>query len=104
MVTIATCMSLIVVLGVTADAEAATDIVVATGDTEVRVEAANDLLQISSLKSVQTGSDWMAGLTEKSPIPLVASINVEGRNLPVRWRFAGIRESRGPAPGIAFPV
>ncbi len=50
MVTIAPCMSLILVLGVTADAGAATDIVVATGDTEVRVEAANDLLQISSLK------------------------------------------------------
>jgi alpha-galactosidase len=92
----ATWFGVLALFGITANVAAGGSIVFASGDTEVRVEAAKDLLQVASLKCVPTGLDWIAGAAENASIPLIAFIEIEGRQVPVRWRFTGIEKSSTP--------
>ncbi|MGA2255186.1 MAG: alpha-galactosidase [Thermoguttaceae bacterium] len=61
--------------------------VVATADTEIRVEASDDSLRLRCLRSLPAGTDWTAGAAAPAPVPLIPSIEMAGRTLPVRWRF-----------------
>ncbi len=60
---------------------------VATGDTELRVEAGDDTLRLLGLRSLPAGTDWAAGPASAAPVPLIPSIEMGGHTLPVRWRL-----------------
>ena len=68
--------------------------VVATGDTELRVEAGDDTLRLHGLRPLPAGTDWIAGAAEAAPVPLIPSIEMDGRRLPVHWRAAEQRKDR----------
>ena len=63
--------------------------VVASGDTEIRVEAGDDTLRIHSLKTLPAGSNWIPGAATAARVPLIASIEMGGRTLPLHWRIVG---------------
>lgn len=79
---------LIAATGIGADRPAnKAEAVVATGDTELRVEAGDDTLRLLGLRSLPAGTDWTAGSASAAPVPLIPSIEMDGRTLPVRWRL-----------------
>jgi len=61
--------------------------VVATGDTELHVDAGDDRLCVCGLRSLPAGTDWIASDSSAATIPLMASVEMDRRSLPVHWRL-----------------
>jgi len=62
--------------------------IVATGDTELRVEAGEDRLCLYGLRSLPRGTGWIAAAPAATAIPLIAFAEMGGKTLPVHWRLA----------------
>ncbi len=61
--------------------------VVATGDTELHIKVGDDTLCLLGLRSKPARTGWTAGPAAAAPVPLIASIEMGGRTLPVHWRL-----------------
>src|SRR5690242_3571224 len=87
------CLSMMMQSGASAAAPGAT---LATEDTVLRVEARQNRVALVSLKSPQTGWDWIAAPADQENgnhapelLPLIDSAQVEGRSTPLAWKFVG---------------
>ncbi|MCY3023353.1 MAG: alpha-galactosidase [Planctomycetota bacterium] len=77
-------------------AEPESRITVSSEDTIVQVEARANALAITSLKCSQTGFDWIAANAEPLPLPLIQSVEVDGKAVPLRWQFKQATVTEGP--------
>src|SRR5215475_5997515 len=69
-----------------ADAQPAS---LATSDTEIQVEAADNKLKLSILKSARMNWNWVAG----SEMPFINSAEVNEKTLPLSWKFKRLNDS-----------
>ena len=66
-------------------APASKRITLATSDTQIQVEAHDNLLRVASLKNLKTGTEWIS--SSQAAIPLIASVDLDGKSTPISWRF-----------------
>jgi hypothetical protein len=64
-------------------AAASTLATLATADISVQVEAQDSRLKLLALKSVQSGWNWASG----NKLPLISFVDVNGRKVPIDWKF-----------------
>ena len=62
---------------------------VSTQDTLLQIEAGDDTLAVSSLKGSDTGREWIVGEEKRNSIPLISSVEIDGKTMPVHWEFQG---------------
>ncbi len=85
--------------GVQGSLESGPGATLTTGDTSLRVEARGNRIVLTSLRCVQTGWDWIDGPNRAgadfAALPLMASAQMAGRTVSLRWRFADSRVLEG---------